>query len=333
MDRRQLLQLGVAGAAAIASPAVLRAQGKPVMRISHQVPPAHHLSRIVEGFVNEVKAKVGDQLDIQVFGSEQLVKAADNFPSVARGSVEAAISTNFQWGQTLPEMNAITIPYLFADLDKIKKFPTSEARKFLDEKLAQRGVKSLTWFYITRLGIFTSNAKPLINLDDFKGIRIRGFNTLNDTGLRAVGAAPVAMPAPEVYQALQSGVLDAGLTDLSAAVSRKFFEVQKYGTVSPHFGIYFHMYVNPRWFDALPAPVKAALTEASAKAELNAIEVTEATAAAAAGQLRERGMVIHVQTPAEVETWKKAMQQPVIDAFLKSAPDGGAKIIELLQKG
>jgi TRAP-type C4-dicarboxylate transport system substrate-binding protein len=332
MYRRTMLKLGIAGAVTSAFGSTGIAQGKPVMRISHQVPPAHHLSKIIEGFVNDVKARVGDELDIQVFGSEQLVKAADNFPSVARGSLEAAISTNFQWGQTLPEMNAITIPYLFSDLGKIKKYPSSEARAFLDEKLAQRGVRSLSWFYITRLGIFTSGTKPIVALDDFKGLRIRGFNSLNDTGLRAVGAAPVAMPASEVYQALQSGVLDAGLTDLSAAVSRKFFEVQKFGTVSPHFAIYFHLYVNPRWFSALTANVQKALIEASAKAEIDALAITESTASAASAQLREKGMTIHYQTPQEVEIWKTAMQGPVIEAFLKSAPEGGAKIIDLINK-
>jgi len=303
-----------------------------VMRISHQVPPAHHMTRMLEGFAADVKARTNGQVDVQLFGSEQLAKAAENFPAVARGTIEAAMSVNFQWGTTIPEMSATLIPYAMGDLERIKRFPTSEARKFLDEKLAARGVKSVAWLYITRETIVTSGKKPIVALDDFKGVKIRGLNVLTDNALSAVGAAPSAMPGSEVYQALQAGVLDAGLTDLSAAYSRKYYEVQKFGTVGPLFTIYFHMYANPAWWNKLAPAHRQAIEAAAAKAEQEAIGITEATAAAALKDLQTKGMSIHVQTKQEQDTWRAAMEKPVRDAFLKTAPEGGARIIELLQK-
>ena len=147
----------------------------------------------------------------------------------------------------------------------------------------------------------------------------------------AVGAAPSAMPGPEVPQALQSGVLDAGLTDLSAAVSRRFYEFQRFGTVAPYFSVISHVYVNPRWWNGLTAAQRAAIEAAARKAEADQMTVTEETAASAAGELRARGMTIHEQTAAETETWRAAMQQPVVDAFLRIAPDGGARMLELLR--
>jgi TRAP-type C4-dicarboxylate transport system substrate-binding protein len=303
-----------------------------VMRISHQVPPAHHMTKLLEGFAADVKQRTKGQVEVQLFGSEQLAKAGENFPAVAKGNIEAAMSVNFQWGTTIPEMSATLIPYFLTDLEKIKRFPTSEARKFLDQKLEQRGVHSVAWLYITRESIFTSSKKPLIALDDFKGVKIRGLNSLTDNALTAVGAAPSAMPGSEVYQALQAGVLDAGLTDLSAAYSRKYYEVQKYGTVTPFFTIFFHMYVNPAWWEKLKPEYRAAIEAAATKAEQQAFPITEATAAAALKDLQTKGMTIHVQTPPEQQTWKAAMQKPVMDAFLKSAPADGPKIVELLQK-
>ena len=303
-----------------------------VMRISHQVPPAHHMTKLLEGFAVDVKQRTNGQVEVQLFGSEQLAKAGENFPAVAKGNIEAAMSVNFQWGTTIPEMSATLIPYFLTDVEKIKRFPASEARKFLDQKLEQRGVVSVAWLYITRESIFTSSKKPLIALDDFKGVKIRGLNSLTDNALSAVGAAPSAMPGSEVYQALQSGVLDAGLTDLSAAYSRKYYEVQKYGTVTPFFTIFFHMYVNPAWWAKLKPEYRAAIEAAAAKAEQEAFPVTEATAAAALKDLQTKGMTIHVQTPQEQQAWKAAMQMPVMDAFLKSAPTDGPKIVELLQK-
>ena len=303
-----------------------------VMRVSHQVPPAHHLSKLLQEFANEVKARTNGSVDVQLFGSEQLAKAGENFPQVARGNIEAAVSVNFQWGATIPEMSVTLIPYYMTDLEKIKRFTTSDARKLLDEKLEAHGVHSVGWFYITRQSIFTSGKKPIITLDDFKGVKIRGLNSLNDHALTAVGAAPSAMPGSEVYQALQAGVLDAGLTDLSAAYSRKYYDIQKYGTVAPYFTVYFHLYVNPQWWGKLTPAQRQAIDAAAAKVEQDAFTVTEATAADALVQLKAKGMQIHVQTPEEEATWRAAMQKPVLDAFLKSAPQDGRKILDLVNK-
>lgn len=301
-----------------------------VMRISHQVPPAHHMTKLLESFAADVKARTNGGVEVQLYGSEQLAKAAENFPQVARGTIEAAMSVNFQWGTTIPEMSATLIPYAMSDLERIKRFPASEARKFLDTKLEQRGVHSVAWLYITRQTIVTSSKRPIVAVDDFKGVKIRGLNSMTDKGLAAAGAAPSAMPGSEVYQALQSGVLDAGLTDVSAGYSRKYYEVQKYGTVGPIFTIYFHMYANPAWWAKLKPEYRQAIEAAASRVEAEAIGVTEATADAAIRDLQGKGMTIHLQTPQEQAAWRAVMEKPVRDAFLQTAPEGGPKIIELL---
>jgi TRAP-type C4-dicarboxylate transport system substrate-binding protein len=302
------------------------------MRVSHQVPTAHHLHKALMLFAEDVKQRTKGGVEVQLFPAQQLAKAGENFPAVARGAFEAALVVNAQWGTTIPEMAAPTIPFFFTDLERIKKFPTSEARKYLDAQLAKRGVHSISWLYITRVSIFTSGKKPIATLADFQGLKIRGLNALTDNSLKAAGAAPSTMPGSEVYQGLQTGVLDAGLTDISAAVSRRYYEVQKYGTVLPYFTVYFHMFSNPKWYASLKPEYRAAIEAAAAKNEQDIIPITEETAAAAVGQLRAKGMEIKVLSDAEVEVWKAKMQQPVIDAFIKVAPEGGAKIIELMKK-
>ena len=90
--------------------AAAAASAQTVMRLSHQVPPAHHMSKLLESFAAEVKERTKGEVEVKIFGSEQLAKAGENFPSVARGAFEAAMSVNFQWGKTIPEMSALTIP-------------------------------------------------------------------------------------------------------------------------------------------------------------------------------------------------------------------------------
>jgi TRAP-type C4-dicarboxylate transport system substrate-binding protein len=258
------------------------------MRISHPVPTAHHMHKALLLFAEDVKQRTKGGVEVQIFPSEQLAKTAENFPQVARGAIEAAAVVNAQWGTTIPEMAAPTIPFLFTELERIKKFPTSEARKYLDGLLEKRGLHSVSWLYITRQSIFTSGKKPIVTLADFQGLKIRGLNALTDNSLKAVGAAPSTMPGSEVYQGLQAGVLDAGLTDVSAAVSRRYYEVQKHGTVLPYFTVYFHLFANPKWYQSLKPEYRAAIEAAAAKNEQDIIPITEQTAGAASASCAKR---------------------------------------------
>jgi tripartite ATP-independent transporter DctP family solute receptor len=318
-------------AAALAFAGAAQAQNV-TMRVSHQVPTAHHLHKMLEGFAADVAQRTNGQVTVQLFPAEQLHKAGENHPAVARGVVEAAVSVNQQWGNTLPEMNVVVIPYFFSELERIKKFPGSEAAKLIEAKLEQKGVKNLVWFYITRQAIFTSGKKPIIAPEDMKGMKIRGFNALADTALIQLGASPSAMPGPEVYNALQTGVLDAGVTDVSAAYSRRYYEVQKFGTVTPSFTVYFHLYVNPAWWAKLTPAHRSALEAAAKKAEQDAVVITERTAEEAIKLLQEKGMTLKVHNAAEASAWKAQMQKPVLDAFLKATGADGAKLIELMNK-
>lgn len=328
---RKLVVTAVSIAGLLLGAAAAQAQNV-TMRISHQVPTAHHLHKMLEGFAADVAQRSNGSVTVQLFPAEQLHKATENHPAVARGAVEAALSVNQQWGNTIPEMNVVVIPYFFSELEKIRKFPGSDAAKLLETKLEQKGVKNIAWFYITREAIFTSGKKPLLAPEDFKGMKIRGFNALADTALVQLGASPSAMPGSEVYNALQTGVLDAGITDVSAAYSRRYYEVQKFGTVTPSFTVYFHMYVNPAWWSKLQPAQRQAIEAAAKKAEQDAVAITEKTAEDAVKQLQEKGMQLKIHTPQEAAAWKAAMQKPVMDAFIKATPQDGPKIIELMNK-
>ena len=181
-------------AAGLALAAVPASAAEFTMRISHPVPTAHHMHKALLLFAEDVKQRTKGGVEVQIYPAEQLVKTAENFPQVARGAIEAAAVVNAQWGTTIPEMAAPTIPFFFTELERIKKFPTSEARKYLDSLLEKRGLHSVSWLYITRESIFTSGKKPIATLADFQGLKIRGLNALTDNSLKAVGAAPSTMP-------------------------------------------------------------------------------------------------------------------------------------------
>lgn len=300
------------------------------MRCSHQLPPPHHIAKVVERWAAEVRKLSDGELDVQVFGASSLVDARRNIVAVAKGEIECAFSLNFQWGKTLPIMNVTVAPFAFGDLAIWRKWPKSEPAKFLEQKLLDKGVRNVVWMFQTNTTVFTSKGSFLIKPDDFKGKKIRGLNPQFDAGLKALGAVPTAMPGNEVYQALGTGVLDSGVTDAAAAVSRKYYEVQDHFTVLPLLSAYLHGYVNPKWYDSLSDKSKAALEKAGLAASAWAIEASATAGAAAPKQLEEKGSKVHINSDAENKTLQ-AIMRPAFDAKFAEDPDAKT-LIELINK-
>jgi C4-dicarboxylate-binding protein DctP len=301
------------------------------MRLSHQFPPAHHSAKNLEQFAADVKANTGGRVEVQIFGAAQLFKPAQHHAAVAGGKIESAAVLSFQWGGTIPEMNVTVIPYFMSSVEKMRRFRGSEAQKMLDAKMAEKGVLNIAWLMDANDGIFTSARKALVTPGDFKGVKVRGLSKLFDAGLAAMGASPSPMPAPEVYQALQTGVIDAGFTGVKAANSRRFYEVQKFGVASNIILAYDNLIVNPAWWNGLPAELRKGIVDAVAKAEERAIPASDGIPAADIQVLRDKGMNVTVLTKAQEKMMADAMQPAVIKAFVEASPDG-ARLIEMMRK-
>jgi C4-dicarboxylate-binding protein DctP len=301
------------------------------MRISHQFPPTHHTAKALDQFAADVKSATRGKVDVQIFGAEQLFKANQNIAAVARGEVESAAIVDLSWTSTIPEMAVMTIPYLVTKVEQLKQFPSSDLAGVLDKKMEAKGVRNIAWLVDANNAVITSSKKPLVTPDDFKGVKIRGLSKLFDASLVAMGASPSAMPGSEVYQALQSGVLDAGITSLDAAYARRYYEVQKYGVASNLFTVHETLIVNPAWWNKLPADTKQAIEAAAHTVETTLLPKVDGIDPAEVAKLRDKGMEVSVLTPAQVKTLAAVMQPPVMKAFEASAPDA-PKVLEMARK-
>ena len=301
-----------------------------VMRVSHQLPPKHHIAKQIDAWAANIEKFSGGSIDVQMFGANQAFGAKQNYPAVAKGDMEAAFSVNFQWGKTIPAMNVTLKPYSVTDINVLRKWPGSLPATYLDNLLLKKGVQNVVWMFTTRMSAYTSKGKALIKPADFSGMKIRGLNKLVDAGLKALGAAPSAMSGSKVYNALQTGVIDAGLTDISAAYSRKYYEVQDHVTVSPLFSVFFHGYVNPKWYNGLTSEQRAAISKASAIAAKAALDASEASAAKAPGQLRDKGMKVHIHTAQEIAAMKAVMDPAFTKAFDAATKGEGQKLLDMI---
>lgn len=302
-----------------------------VMRISHQFPPAHPSAKRLEQFADDVHAATDGRVEVQLFGAAQLFKPTQHNAAVASGQIEAAYILSIQWGNALPGMAVTQIPFLMTSGESQRAFIQSEAAQLLDEEMLKKGVRNIAWMVDTNDLIFTSSKELLDEPAKFKGVKMRGINKLFDAGLIAMGAVTVAMPGSETYQALQTGVIDAALTGVDAANSRKFYEVQKFGVATPIFLVFDNLVVNPAWWDGLPDDLRAAVQKAADKAVQSSIITDTTVNPAKLEVLREHGMNAVALTPEQMDAFKDVMQPAVRAEFLKSSGALGEKLLGIAE--
>lgn len=138
------------------------------------------------------------------------------------------------------------------------------------------------------------------------------------------------MPGSEVYQALQTGVLDAGLTGVQAANARKFYEVQKYGVASNLLLAFDNLVVNPSWWNGLPADVRQTIQKAADAAVARSIPKADGIPAEYLKVLKDKGMQVTELTPAQAKVMADAMQPAVKKEFMSSTGTDGIKLLQII---
>jgi TRAP-type C4-dicarboxylate transport system substrate-binding protein len=329
---KRILNLA-AGAALAALCATAANAADYTMRLSHVFPPQHPLGKLAAQYAEAVKEETKGKVEVQILGSGQAFAERESYPAVAKGQIEATLLVTVQFSGIVPTVDVLSVPFVMTGTGSAKRFLTSEARDKLDADIREKRVEPLAWLFQTDTSIFTSNAKPFASPADFAGQKIRGINKIIDASLAANGASPLSTPGSEVYQALQSGVLDSALTDVSAALSRRYYEVQKYGTVVPNvitaYGI---VLANPAWLAKLPADIRDEVKKAGAKVELAGIEAGDANVREAIEGLKAKGMSLAVVSDSETGPWSKAMAPPAKAAFVERTGEPGKAVLAAFDK-
>ena len=301
------------------------------LRFAHQLPPQHYLAQEYETWAQNIENRSGGAINVEIFPAAQAFKPDQVFPAVAQGRIEAGMQMTFQWGNTVPEMAIMTVPYMLTNEVQADKFVNgSAAQKIIEDELSSKGVKNLAWLYMGNTTVFMSKDKMLLEPADLNGLRIRGLDKVYDAGIEAVGAEAVIMPGSEVYQALQTGIVKAAVGDLLGIDSRKYYEVQNYANVTPTNAVFSHIIINPAWYEKLDEDARKALDEASGELQARLIATFPDRAAEGWERVKDK-IELHQQTPEEAATWKAEMQPASIEMFLKGASKNGQALIAAME--
>ena len=299
---------------------------------SHQFPPQHHVTALIEAWAKDVERLSKGRIEIELVGDGKLYKPEDNILAVAKGDIECAFSLNFQWSRKLPLMTATLAPFAMMSPTIPDRWPNSRAARFLDDRMHEKGVQSLVWLFQTNQSVITSKGRHIARPEDFEGLKMRGLVPAFDQTFAQLGATVVPMNASQLYEAMRTGAIDAVVTDVAVAVSRRLYEQHDHMVVLPMLSVYVNGYVTPQWFDLLDDDLKEAFYEAGRNAAANAAQRSQEAAAAAPAALREHGVDVHVATPLEIARLRAAVQPIFRELFLKEAGPDGPLFLELIRE-
>jgi C4-dicarboxylate-binding protein DctP len=298
----------VAAALALACAAAAQAQQPVVIKFSHVVAKNTPKGEAAEYFKKLAEERTKGRVKVEVYPNSILYKDGEEMEMLQLGAVQMLAPSLAKFGPLgVKEFEVFDLPFLFdsyGDLHKVTEGPVGQA---LMKKLELKGITGLA-FWDNGFKVMSAN-KPLRAPADFRGLKMRiQSSKVLDQQMRDLGAIPQVMAFSEVYQALQTGVVDGTENPPSNLYTQKMHEVQKFVTVSNHGYIGYAVIVNRKFWAGLPADVRGPLESAMKDATRYANEVAKKDNDDALEAVRKSGRSqVYTLTPDERRAWRKAL--------------------------
>ena len=304
MKMRSLaIALVVAGAAFAAV-----AQQPLVIKFSHVVANDTPKGKAADFFAKRAGELTKGKVKVEVYANSTLYKDKEEMEALQIGAVQMLAPSLAKFGPLgVKEFEVFDLPFIFDNDKELHTVTGGPVGKMLFSKLETKGIHGLA-YWDNGFKSFSAN-KPLKTPDDFKGLKMRiQSSKVLESEMRAVGALPQVMAFSEVYQALQTGVVDGTENPHSNLYTQKMHEVQKYVTVSDHGYLGYAVITNKKFWDGLQPDVRAQLEQAMKESTEYANKIAKEENDQALEKVKASGKTqVVVLAPAERLAMKKAM--------------------------
>jgi C4-dicarboxylate-binding protein DctP len=284
------------------------AQQPIVIKFSHVVANDTPKGKGADFFKQKAEELTKGKVKVEVYANSTLYKDKEEMEALQLGAVQMLAPSLAKFGPLgVKEFEVFDLPFIFDSYEDLHKVTTGPIGASLLKKLEAKGIMGLA-YWDNGLKVMSAN-KPLRNPDDFRGLkmRIQSSNVL-DAQMRAVGALPQKMAFSEVYQALQTGVVDGTENPPSNLYTQKMHEVQKYVTLSDHGYLGYAVIVNKKFWDGLPADIRKQLESAMEQSTRYANQIAKIENDTALEAVKKSGKSELITLTAEQKkAWKKAM--------------------------
>jgi len=284
------------------------AQAPIVIKFSHVVATDTPKGQAAERFKQLAEKATNGRVKVEVYPNSQLYKDKEELEALQLGAVQMLAPSLAKFGPLgVKEFEAFDLPYIFPSKTALYNVTEGEIGKSLLKKLEPKGITGLA-FWDNGFKVMSAN-KPLRNPTDFKGLKMRiQSSKVLDAQMRALGANPQVLAFSEVYQALQTGVVDGTENPPSNMYTQKMHEVQKYVTVSNHGYLGYAVIVNKKFWDGLPADIRAALDKAMKDATTFEKAIAQRDNDMALDAIKKTGKTeIYTLSVKEQAEWRKAL--------------------------
>jgi C4-dicarboxylate-binding protein DctP len=250
----------------------------------------------------EGKAKV------DVFHNSTLYKDKEEIEALQLGAVQVLAPSTAKFAPLgVKEFESLDLPFAFSSREQYLKVIKGEFGTWLMQKLEAKGISGLA-FWDNGFHMVSAN-KPLIKPSDMQGLKVRiSGSKVADQYFRKLGALPQILAFSEVYQALQTGVVDSCENTASNYLTQKFHEVQKHITVGEHAHLQYAIIVNAKFWNGIPADIRTGLDKAMKEATDYANDIAEQENADALAEIKKSGKSeILILSAAQRKEWQETM--------------------------
>ena len=299
----------IAGAVlALAFVAGAQAQQPIVIKFSHVVAEKTPKGQGALKFKELAEKLLPGKVQVQVFPSSQLFGDAKELEALLLGDVQIIAPSMSKFDRYTKKMQLFDLPFLFDDVAAIDRFQQSPPGRALLDSMTSKGIKGLGYWH-NGMSQMSTNRPALRRPEDVKGLKFRiQPSDVLEAKARAVGINPQKMAFSEVYQALQTGVVDGQENSWSNIYSQKFHEVQKTIAVANSGVIDYMVITNAKWWDGLPADVRKGLQQAMDEATAYANKLANDFNEADRKRIAEAGKAkIQELSKDDIAVWRTAM--------------------------
>ena len=294
---------------------VLPAHSAPiVIKFSHVVSEDTPKGKGANLFRDEVAKRLGGKVKVEVFPSSQLYNDKDVMKALLRNDVQLAAPSLSKFGRFTKKYGVFDLPFLFKNTDSVECFTTGEQGNKLLKAANKKGYLGLA-YWMNGMKQLSAN-KKLINPSDAKDQKFRVMSSdVLVAQFEAVDANPQKMAFSEVYNALQTGVIDGQENTWSNMYTKKFFEVQKEISESNHGVLEYLVVTNSKFWNRLPKDIRTELETILAEVTVKVNQWALEKAAIDRKKITDSGKTnVTKLSDAQLKQWQKAMK-PVWDKF------------------
>jgi C4-dicarboxylate-binding protein DctP len=308
-----MIRIIIAIAAGVLALGPASAQSPVVIKFSHVVAPDTPKGNGAEKFKELAQKYTNGKAKIEVYANSSLYKDKEEVEALQLGAVQMLAPSLAKFGPLgVREFEVFDLPYILPTKEALRSITEGPLGKKLMAKLEPKGITGLA-YWDNGFKIMSAN-RPLHEPQDFRGLKMRiQSSKVLEAQIRALGAIPQVMAFSDVYQALQTGVVDGTENTPSNMYTQKMHEVQKHATISNHGYIGYAVIVNKKFWDGLPADIRQGLEKAMAEATKYTNDISEQENEQAMVEMKKSGKTTFYELTAQQQAAWRRVLEPVTE--------------------